>query len=237
MDKTAISVVIPALNEEKYIGNTLRTLMKQRFKNFETIVVDNRSTDRTGKIARSFSGVKVVLEKKRGIASARNAGAKVARGDVILFLDADTRPSEELLQHYHRAFRNPRVVAATGPVYPLERVRKRVKLGYEIVSVLFVKSSIALGQPSIVGLNFAVRRSAFERVGRFNEKLATYEDYDLSRRLKKAGKIVFLDNAVVHSSARRVKAWGLTIFFLYHAGNMLKYGLFRRPNKNYEPVR
>jgi glycosyltransferase involved in cell wall biosynthesis len=233
--KVAISVIIPAFNEEKYIGNVFDGLRHQTFRDFETIVVDYLSTDRTREIARKYA--RVVVERREGIGRARNRGAKAAKGDILVFLDADTKPSRTLLETYYNAFRDTSDVAATGPILPLEKTNKRVSLGYKVVSILFVKSSILFGRASIVGSNFAVRREIFERVRGFNEKYLTYEDWDLSLRIRKLGRIAYLDDAVVRTSVRRVKAWGVSGFFIYHTLNVIRYHLFKKPNEEYAPIR
>ncbi len=135
-----ISVIIPALNEQKYIGNPLSGLKSQTFRDFETIVVDGGSRDRTASIARKSA--KVIVCREKGVSVARNRGAAAAKGSILLFLDADTRPSRDLLRIYHEIFLDKSVASATGPVYPLERTKKRIRLGYSIVSVAFVKLSI-----------------------------------------------------------------------------------------------
>ena len=231
----AVSVIIPAFNEEKYIGNVFDGLRVQTFRDFETIVVDGNSTDRTRDIARKHA--RVIVDRRKGIGRARNTGAKAAKGGILVFLDADTKPSRTLLETYYRAFKDSDDVAATGPILPLEKTNKRVNIGYKVVSVLLVKSSILFGRPSIVGSNFAVRKKVFDRVGGFNEKYLTYEDWDLSLRIRKLGRIAYLDDAVVHTSVRRVKAWGVSGFFLYHTLNVVRYYLFKKPNEEYEPIR
>ncbi|MGI0141499.1 MAG: glycosyltransferase [Candidatus Micrarchaeales archaeon] len=230
-----ISVVIPTLNEEKYIMNAFSGLKTQTFKDYEVIVSDKMSTDKTREIAKK-NGARVVTTSKAGISAGRNAGAKVAKGKILVFIDADTKPSADLLKVYSNAFHDG-VIAATGPIYALEKTSAVMRLGYVFVSVLFVKLSILFGVPSIVGSNFAVEKKTFDRVKGFNEKLITYEDWDMSRRLKPFGKIVFLDGAVVSASIRRVAVWGVGKYFTYHVGNMLRYRLFKKSKENYAPIR
>ena len=231
-----ISVVVPALNEAKYIHNLFDGLDAQGFRNFETIVVDGGSTDATREIARR-RGARVIVEKKEGIGRARNAGAAVARGRILVFLDADTKPDAMLLGVYRRALSTGSAIAATGPIMPLEKSNLLVRLGFLFVSVLFVKASILLGRSSVVGLNFAVRKSSFDKARGFNPRYVTYEDWDLSLRLRKLGRIAYLGDATVRTSARRVKAWGIYGFFAFHVGNMLRYNMGREPKRHYEPVR
>ena len=146
-------------------------------------------------------------------------------------------PPPRLLEVYNRAFKNSDVIAATGPILPLEKTSTRVDLGYKAVSISLVKLSIMLNRSSLIGSNFAVRRDVFEHLGGFNEDFATYEDWDLSLRLRKFGKIAYLDKAIAYTSVRRVKAWGIHGFFLYHVGNILRYNLTKKPNEHYEPIR
>ncbi len=231
----AISVIIPALNEEKYIECSLEGLARQSFKDFETIVVDGGSKDRTREIARRHA--KVIMERRRGVSRARNAGAARARGGILVFIDADTRPSSMLLAAYRRALDGWNSVAATGPILPLEKTSRRLRLGFRLVSVLLVRTSILIGRPSIVGSNFAVKKAVFDKVGGFNCSLMTYEDWDLSNRLKKVGKITYASDALAYASARRILAWGTLRYFTYHLKNIALYHLFKKPRRDYAPVR
>ena len=155
-----ISVIIPAMNEEKYIGFPLKGFRNQSFRNFEVIVVDGGSKDDTVKISKRY-GAKVLVERKKGISPARNRGAEAAKGEILVFLDADTKPSRNLLAVYRKVFADKGVIAATGPILPLEDAGFRIRNGYKFVSIFFVKNSIRMGRPSIVGSNFAVRKSVF----------------------------------------------------------------------------
>ena len=102
-----ISVIIPAYNEEKYLGATLENV-KEAIREYhekyssaiETLVVNNNSTDRTEEVAREH-GAQVVFEEKNQIAAARNAGGRAARGEIVAFLDADDHISSNLLTIVH----------------------------------------------------------------------------------------------------------------------------------------
>ncbi|MCL5430631.1 MAG: glycosyltransferase [Candidatus Marsarchaeota archaeon] len=230
-----ISVIIPTLNEEKYLATPLKALKKQSFKDFEVIVADGGSKDRTRQIAKRFDS-KLIYVKKRGISSGRNAGARIAKGKILVFLDADTMPFPDLLKQYRDAIQDG-VIAATGPLLELEKVPMRMRIGYKLVSVLTVRLSIALGKPSIIGSNFAVKKSAFDKIHGFNEGLMTYEDWDLSHRLGEYGKIAYVNGAKVRVSARRVIAWGMRKYFMYHVGNVIRYSLTKEPKTDYPEVR
>jgi glycosyltransferase involved in cell wall biosynthesis len=229
-----ISVIIPAFNEEKYIRYPLDGLKRQSFRDFETIVVDGGSKDRTRNIAKRYA--RVIIEKKPGIGRARNAGARAAGGDILVFLDSDTKPSKGLLKAYSSAFSDG-FIAATGPIYPLEKTSVGISLGYKLVSRVVVKLSIAIGIPTIIGSNFAILRSAFESVHGFNPNLMTYEDWDLSSRIKGHGKVKFINEAYVYASIRRVAAWGIAKYFAYHLGNALRYMFTKKAKSDYGYVR
>ncbi len=234
--KPEISVIIPAMNEEKYIRVPLEGFRKQSFRKFEVIVVDGGSNDKTVQISRKY-GAKVLVEKKRGISPARNRGAEASKGEILVFLDADTKPSRKLLEVYKRVFADRNVIAATGPILPLERSGFRITKGYRFVSIFFVKNSIRIGRPSLIGSNFAVRKKVFMKHKGFDEKLMTYEDWDLSGRLKGSGRIGYSDEAVVYTSVRRIKAWGVSGFFIFHVSNIFRYHLLRKPKSHYKEIR
>ncbi len=232
--KPYISVIVPAKNEEKYIMNVFKGLKTQSFKDFEVIIIDGGSTDNTVKISKKYA--RVIVDKRKGIGRARNIGAKIAKGKVLVFIDADTMPSKDTLKAYKNII-NDKVVAATGPILPLEKTNLRITLGFKFVSIFFVKLAIKIGKPSIVGSNFAISKKAFNKINGFDEKLITYEDWDLSNRVKKYGKIEFVDDAVVYTSTRRVEKWGISGFFMFHVGNMIRYNLFKKSKDHYEEIR
>lgn len=234
--KPEISVIVPAFNEERYIKHLFRGLKAQTFRNFEVIVVDGNSTDHTREISKKC-GATVVIDRKKNIGEARNCGVRSSSGEILLFTNADTTASSDLLMAYHELFKDRRVAAATGPLVPLEDTTKFIEFGYMFASVVLAKASFALGKPSISGSNFAVRRSAFKKAGGFDETLFTYEDLDLAHRLRKIGDIRYVDSAVVSTSTRRIIKWGIFRYILFNAGNVARYNIFHKPKEHYEPIR
>ncbi len=236
--KPEISIIIPALNEERYIGKVLDSLENQTLKSIEVIVVDNGSTDKTRSIVKKYKNIKLVIENKKGTARARNKGAKLASADILFFLDADTIVSRDLFKIYSNAFKkDANIVAATGPIEPLEKIGFRIRFSYFIVSRFFVPILIIIKRPLIIGHNFCVKKSFFNKLKGFNEDYITYEDWDLSTKLQKLGKIKFLNNAVVYTSVRRTKKWGIIKYLFFTLGNIARYGLFKKPKEDYEPIR
>ena len=88
---TLISVVIPLYNKEKYIKNTIESVINQDFKDFEIIIVNDGSTDHSLEIAKQFEqpGIKIINQENQGVANARNKGVQYSNGEIIAFLDAD----------------------------------------------------------------------------------------------------------------------------------------------------
>lgn len=234
--KPEISIVIPTFNEENYIKNVFQGLKEQKFRDFEVIVADGNSTDRTREIIRRNGG-RVVVESKHNIGAARNVGARLARGDLIMFTNADTKVSKSLFKIYLEIFKDKNVVAASGPLIPLEHTTRFIRFGYRFASFYLAKFSFALGKPAISGSNFMVRKSAFKKCGGFDESLVTYEDLDLALRLSRLGEIRYVDNAVVATSTRRIVKWGVPRYILFNAGNVLRYNLFHKSKEHYEPIR
>ncbi len=111
-----ISVVVPALNEEKYIESCLKSLKSQSYKPLEIIVCDGNSEDRTREIARKYAD-KVIIEKRRSAAAERQKGAKIAKGEIIAFIDSDTIAEKDWLKKIADAFsKDENVVAVYGRV-------------------------------------------------------------------------------------------------------------------------
>ena len=232
-----ISIIIPALNEEKYIETTLKALKNQDFKGkFEIIVADGRSKDNTVKIAKKYAD-KVTVVKKRGIGTARNAGAKVARGKLLLFLDADSIPLYNALTEVSKKFKKKGIVGAGFPVVALSPYFKDFIIYWTYN--IFMKTTIKYGNPQIPGICCAYRKETFDKVDGFNEDIETLEDYDLSSRIGKHGKTICIEESLVLTSPRRFEAWGRVKAIFMYLGFYFKYLLTGKgPSvKIYKPIR
>jgi peptidoglycan/xylan/chitin deacetylase (PgdA/CDA1 family)/GT2 family glycosyltransferase len=210
-----VSVVIPAYNEEDYLPLCLESIRKQDYAgDYEVIVVDNASTDNTAQIARDW-GVNVVYESKRSPACARQKGAEVATGKIIAFIDADTRaPAHWLSTTVWRFLCEPEMVAITGPYAysdagKFTRITSYVGNFLSIITDQLFRKVFRKGG-ALWGCNFAVRHSALLEVGGFDTSIKFYgEEYELSLRLKKAGKGCIMPRLFVLTSARRLKRIGI----------------------------
>lgn len=213
-----LSFVIPAYNEEAYIEQCLSSIIKEKAGkeyDIEIIVVDNASTDNTGKIAESFEGVKVVREPQKGLVKARQAGFLVSNGDLIANVDADTMLTEGWIDKVLREFlKNEKLVALSGPFiyYDLTGfVNFLVQIFYYLGFLSHLLSSYIFRHGSVLqGGNFILRREALEKIGGYNHELTFFgEDADVGRRISKIGKVKFTRSLPIYSSGRRLKAEGV----------------------------
>jgi len=199
-----ISVVIPAYNEEKYIGRCLEALLTQTYPRdqFEIIVVDNNSTDRTAAIA-SGMGAIVIHEPRKGIGQARQTGALAARGEIIASTDADTVVPPNWLERIACRFAaEPDLGGLYGPVRHIDG-SDFAKAYMVTVMPLLMHVTDRINKPCFSGNNFAVRRDKFMQVGGYNTKLVAAEDVDLSIRMSKITRLQFDPTFVAYTSARR----------------------------------
>jgi peptidoglycan/xylan/chitin deacetylase (PgdA/CDA1 family)/GT2 family glycosyltransferase len=209
-----VSVVVPAHNEEIYLLSCLESIRNQDYAGeYEVIVVDNASTDSTAQIARDW-GARVVYEDRRSPACARQKGAQVANGKIIAFIDADTQaPTHWLSTIVWRFLCEPETVVVSGPYAYNDagRIAKIASYGNFISIIIDQLFRKAFDKGSAVwGCNFAVRRSALMEVGGFDTSIRFYgEEYELSLRLKKAGKGDVIPHLFVLTSARRLKRIGV----------------------------
>lgn len=197
-----ISIVIPAFNEEKRIEACLNSVFDQTQAPYEVIVVDNNSTDRTAEIARSLGAV-VVTEKKQGITFARNAGFNASRGEIIARTDADTIVPHDWVERISKHFeKDASLDAVSGPaVFGIRMFTPLVRL------LVFETNKKIFGHYGLYGPNFALRKSAWERVKNEvcldDEKV--HEDTDLAIHIGKMGKIGYDRDLKVRTSARRLR--------------------------------
>jgi rSAM/selenodomain-associated transferase 2 len=207
-----ISVIIPALDEEASIARTIRSCRESG--PCETIVVDGGSRDRTVEIARGLADAVIIAP--RGRAAQMNAGAAVARGEVLLFLHADTLLPAGSATAVLAALNDPAVV---GGAFRVRLAASRGAGGY--VRTLLGITGRMIGARAHVTSTFTgdqaifVRAGTFRRVGGYPE-IPLMEDVELSRRMRRAGKTVLLPLRV-ETSGRRWEAWGplRTVLFMW----------------------
>jgi glycosyltransferase involved in cell wall biosynthesis len=216
-----ISIVIPAFNEERLLGESLAQIklasgaFAQRGWEVELIVCDNNSTDRTAEIARS-AGATVVFEPVNQIARARNSGAAAATGDWLVFVDADSHPSAGLFADVAAQIISGKCLAG-GATIRLDE--KHFVAG--LVTVAWNPASRVL--KLLAGAFIFCDAAAFRQIGGFSHEFYAAEELELAKRLKKLARdtgknIVILHRHPLLTSARKMK--------LYTAREHLRF-LFR----------
>ncbi|MFH1224387.1 MAG: glycosyltransferase [Candidatus Diapherotrites archaeon] len=232
-----VSVVIGALNEENYIGAALESARVQKTKHkIELVVGDGYSEDKTVAIAKKL-GAKVALERNRSAAWERQAGAKIAKGDVIAFTDADAVLPPDWVENIAREFeKNKNLAMVYGPVC-FSDARRHERVASKIAISFFLRAMSLFGMHNPIGSNMAVRRQWFEEAGGLNTALVTAEDLDLAKRMGKKGKVKYCAAVVANVSARRVKKWGYGRYILFHLINGLRFQFRGKAVESYEPVR
>jgi GT2 family glycosyltransferase len=185
-----VSFIIPVLNGEKEISRCLASIQQQRFSpdQYEVIVLDNGSNDKTLEIVRDF---RVNLQVLPGIsvAALRNKGAEIARGDYLAFVDSDVELIPQWLCNGLVVFKNDRVVAA-GCFPRTPRPSSWVQQVWELHQRGGRQQENVKSVAWLPSMNLLVRRDKFFEIGGFNAELATAEDVDLCYRLSELGIIL-----------------------------------------------
>lgn len=196
-----LSIIIPAHNEEVLLGATIDALHEAARTvgdGYEIVVVDDSSSDRTADVAVAH-GARAVRAEVHQIAAARNAGARAARGAMLVFVDADTIVRPDVLRDAVAALRSGAVGGgASARFEPTAPRWAHVAIGFA-AWVLRTAGWAA-------GCFFFVRREPFEQVGGFDERYFASEEIHLSRALKRLGRFVILPHAVL-TSARKAEVY------------------------------
>lgn len=223
-----VSVIIPALNEEKYLPKCLESLVSQsRRENAEIIVVDGGSTDGTVQLAKEHAD-KVLVEQGRPVGAGRNAGARQAEGEILAFIDADTVASFRWLEEITSTFCcNSTVVGVTGPTLPYEGTRLD-RVAYQVATGWAQRFSLRMGVPHVAGFNCAYRKESFWKTGGFDEYRVLSEDVKLSLRMRHQGRILFNPEMIAYTSLRRIRKHGYSYLATYYGINEAMILLFDR---------
>ena len=205
-----ISIIVPAFNEDRLLGQSLAAIraalssFSARGWDTELIVCDNNSTDRTAQIAQA-AGAKVVFEPVNQIGRARNRGAETARGDWLIFVDADSRPSPELFTAVANEISTGRCLAG-GSTVQLDGDHPKANW------VVGVWNWLSRSFNLLAGSFIFCDAGAFRGVGGFSEELFAGEELELSQKLKRAARkqgkrVVILYQNPLMTSARKVQLY------------------------------
>lgn len=239
-----ISVIIPTFQEGKLVETALSQFDKKLKINqdLEVIVSDGGSTDRTLEIAYRFADkvIENLEHKKQNISIGRNRGAKSSEGDILIFINADTKIEkiDEFFFTTRKEINTPGTIAVTCPVYIYPEEETLFDRLLHFVMNLYFYSLNILGLGMGRGECHIVKKDIFEKVGGYNENIAAGEDFDLFHRLRKIGKIRFMWKVNVFESPRRYRKEGyFRIIFLWLA-NSVSVLIFKKSILNeWKPVR
>lgn len=208
------SIIIPTLNEEKYVPILLANLCKQTCKDFEVFVVDGLSVDKTiqkVKVFKTKLPLKIISSMQKNVGAQRNRGAKEARGIYVVFFDADVGLPPDFLALLKEDLITSQSVFATTRLAPDSK--KTSDRALVQLANLSMHMSLFVEKPFVGGYNFIVKRSVFLSIGGFREDNFHGEDYELSLRLFNAGHAlsIFKRPAIIYSLRRFRREGKLTV--------------------------
>ncbi len=227
-----ISIIIPIYNEEKLIEQTLNSILEAKYNfeedynnHLEIIIVDNNSTDNSIKICEKYD-VKIVTEKIHNIAKVRNTGAKHATGDVLCFLDADSKVSKNIFSLIKERMSSDEYIGG-GTKFKLDRNNLFFRL-------IYLGSTLGSRIFGLSGVLIYIKKDDFENLGGFNEKYYAAEDIDFVLKMKNLGKAYNkkfsnIYQGYVITSSRKFKTVKLKDLIL-QGGLLLHKSLRENPN-------
>jgi len=233
-----VSVIVPALDEEKNIAHSLKSIVKQdTIRDYEIIVSDGGSKDRTLEIAERWADK--IVHSKKGIANGRNTGALAAKGDVLVFVDSDSRIPKDYIDSVVPVLEDKKI-SGLSCAFGFDRHSKTLKLIEDICNRYLALKGME-GKGEILGFNNAMRKTMFKKAGGFPD--VPQEDHVMARKLWKQGRVVFLTEPKAITSSRRIDERGTLDTVIYYSNLTLASTLpefnFKGilKHKEYLPVR
>lgn len=192
-----ISVIIPLYNKEKFIAKTLKSVLSQSFSDFEVLIIDDGSTDKSFAIAKEFTDERIVFLSKEneGVSATRNLGIEKSSGKFIVFLDADDIWRNDFLETIHsvivdypeqKVFSTAIEIEIGNKIFPAEYSISKEK---KVQIVNYFEASLL--QSAIFASGTVFEKSVFEKAGNFDISLKTEEDIDLWIRIGLHFEVVF----------------------------------------------
>jgi glycosyltransferase involved in cell wall biosynthesis len=231
--KTKVSFIIPALNEEKRIATIIDSIKKlDQDYNYEIIVADDNSTDKTKEIAKRMGAVVITNNKDapKTIANGRNTGASLASGEIFIFCDADTaiRDPNNFLAEVLSVFENSNIVGGAPRLCILpDETNWKDKIFHYFYNII-VRLSLITRAPVCGGQCQIIRGSSFREVQGYNVNIVHGEDSDLFRRLRKTGKLHYFSKHIVFESARRYRHFGYAKSILLGIYSLVYQQIFKK---------
>jgi glycosyltransferase involved in cell wall biosynthesis len=213
-EKPKISIIVPTLNEEEYIRFLLDSIKGQPYVKSETLIIDGGSKDKTQLIACQYNA-KVAVLPGHGEFISRNTGAKMARGDLLVFACADIVFPKNTFQRVVEKFENrPKLIAMTGPGYHFDAslLGRLEHTAFDFIRFLFSKFPKPLKRFPTSTDFLVIRKGYFEKIGGFAVDDINADGL-IGRKLLDMGEVAFFLETYVYVSARRMKNMG---FFAFH---------------------
>ena len=208
--KPFFSIIIPTLNEESFLPKLLLDLSRQSYQFFEILVVDGQSADKTLENALKFRNKLNLLTFNSltpGVANQRNFGAKQAKGQYLIFFDADNRLPTNFLSEL-----NKQIKKQPGYLYITKLATKshsETQISLIELTNFIIEILNTLGKPLSPGCNIIVEKGLFKRIGGFNPLLKLAEDHDIAKKARKHGIILkILKTPILYVSLRRLEKLG-----------------------------
>lgn len=220
-----ISIIIPTLNEEKYLPRLLESIKNQDFEEeYEIIVADAGSSDKTKEIAKSFN-CKIV---QGGLPpEARNRGAKIAKGDILLFLDADILLPPGFIEKSINEFQKRNLKIASFKILPdHKKLKWRILFGFYNLWIIILEKILAHGAMAIL-----ISKDLHLQINGFDQTVRFAEDHDYVRRASNYGKFGIIKSVAILSSPRRFKKDGTIttcLKYIFAEFYMLIFGPIRK---------
>lgn len=194
-----ISIIIPTYNEEKYLPILLESIKSQSFSDYEIIVADHNSTDNTIYIAKKYGAI---ITSGGLPGKGRNLGAKIAKGNILFFLDADVILQESnYLRDCLAEFSKRNLDVATCCVLPLSLSKIDI-VGHKAFNIVMMMS--ALFSPYAPGFCIHIKKSIHDSINGFDEKILLAEDSEYIKRANKISKFRILKSHKIPVSVRRL---------------------------------
>lgn len=182
------SVIVPTLNEGDYISLLLSDLQKQTLRNFEVIIVDGHSTDTTIEQVESFRhklNLRLLEAPKKNVSLQRNLGAENARGNFLIFIDADCRIHTGFLKKLDAAIKKYKHLLYMPAMLPEKKIYSHET--YTVLTNFTSEISRILGRPFATSSTLIIEKNFFSFLGKYDEKMTIYEDQEIIQRAFRSG--------------------------------------------------
>lgn len=233
------SIIIPTLNEEKYLPRLLRDIKNQSFIQFEVIVVDGNSTDHTREKVQTYEGkfpISCIVSNKRNLCYQRNLGAENSSGEYLIFLDADIQLDKDYLQETYKKIRRSGAKFLT--TYQLPDVQSKIDIYLMQLASYTLEILILINKQMAPGYNFIVKKDIFYKAGAFDNASTFSEDHDLSIRIwtKTKVRLTVIRKPLLKWSFRRLQKNGrmpIILKYTFATLHILVFGKITDKNFSY----